>query len=218
MTEGKVSQMPENRECAPRDTLRRAADGTSRWYCELSMLRHPLILFTTWKVLGVVFGAVWLVVLIASAASDALYNFRGALALTWGFVLMALLVGVIAALVYLLLAACCRWRSIVLYELDDTSLRTIQTPLRFGSAQAEAWLDVMTDGEAAHPGAQALLAATRGGGTLALARVKSVAARPRRGCVRLRCALGCARVYAAPADFDAVCALLAARCRKGGAA
>ena len=210
--------MAENLENAPRDALRRAPDGTSRWYCELSMLRHPLILFTTWKVLGVVFGAVWLVVLIVSAASDALYDWNGALALTWGFVLLTLLVGAIAALVYLILAACCRWRSIVLYELDGASLRTTEAPLRFGRAQAETWLNVMTDGEAAHPGAQALLAATRGGGTLALARVKSVAARPRRGFVRLRCALGGARVYAAPADFDAVYALLAAQCPKGGAA
>ena len=39
--------------------VRRAPDGTFRWTYEMSMLKHPLILFTTWKVLGAVCGAVF---------------------------------------------------------------------------------------------------------------------------------------------------------------
>ena len=210
--------MPDKRKAPAGSGVRRAPDGTYRWFYEMSMLRHPQILFTTWKVLGVVFGAVWLVVLIASAASDTLYNWDGALALTWGFVLLTLADAVIAALVYLLLAACCRWRSILLYELDDRRVRVVQTPLRFDRAQARSWLDVATDGPEGHPGAQALLQAARGGGTVEREAVRAVTAQPERDCVTLRRALGKTRIYAAPEDFDAVRALLGAPSAKGGAA
>ena len=194
----------------------RCPDGVYRWYYELPMLKNPVILFTTWKVLGISFGTVWLFIVIASAASDSLYGWRGFLDLTWGFILLTLALALISVLAYLAVAAAFGWRYVVLFEMDDEVVRHIQVPRQFKKAQALAWLTILAGAAANRPAAAAsgLLAATRSTSTSEFKNVKRLVMRPKRNLIKVGQRLARNQVYAAPEDFEFVRAHLVAHCGK----
>ena len=196
--------------------IRRCPDGMYRWYYELSMLKNPIILFTTWKVLGISFGVVYLFVLIASAVSDSLFGWRGFLDLTWGFVLLTVVIGVIAVLAYLIVAACFGWRYVVLFEMDDKVVRHIQVPRQFKKAQALAWLTLLAGAAAGKPSVSGagLLAATRNTSTSEYKNVAEIIARPKRGLIKVNQLLNHNQIYAAPEDFDFVRDHIVSHCPK----
>ena len=196
--------------------IRRCPDGMYRWYYELSMLKNPVILFTTWKVLGISFAAVYLFVLISSAVSDALYGWRGFLDLTWIFLLVTLGLAVLSVLAYLLVAAAYGWRYVVLFEMDDKILRHIQVPRQFKKAQALTWLTMLAGAASKSPttAAAGLLAATKNSSTSELANVRRIVLRPKRNLIKLKQTLEHNQVYAAPEDYEFVRAHLTARCGK----
>ena len=194
----------------------RCPDGVCRWYHELSMLKNPIILFTTWKVLGISFGVVYLFVLISSAATDSLYGWDGFLDLTWAFLLLTLAIAVIAALVYLIVAWCYGWKYVVLFEMDEKAVRHIQVPRQFKKAQALAWLTMLAGVGAKRPAAagEGLLAATRNSSTSEFKSVKRIVVRPQRNLIKVNQTLERNQVYAAPEDFEFVRAHIVSHCAK----
>ena len=198
------------------ERIRRCPDGSYRWYHELSMLKNPIILFTTWKVLGVCFGAVYLFVLISSAVSDSLFGWDGFLDITWIFVLLTLVIGAIAVLAYLVVAWCFGWKYVVLFEMDEQAVRHIQVPRQFKKAQALAWLTLLAGAAAKQPDAAGagLLSMTRNSSTSEFKNVRRIIIRPRRGLIKLNQTLARNQVYAAPEDFEFVRAYIVSHCPK----
>ena len=198
------------------DHIWRCPDGVYRWYYELSMLRNPIVLYTTWGVLGISFGVVYLFVLIASAASDSLYGWDGFLDLTWGFLLLTLAIGVLTVFAYLLVAACYGWRYVVLFEMDEKTVRHIQVPRQFRKAQALAWLGLLAGLASGRPagGASALLTATRSASVSEFEQVKRLVIRPARNLIKLNQRFNRNQIYAAPEDYEFVREYIAARCGK----
>lgn len=194
----------------------RCPDGFYRWYHELSMLKNPIILFTTWKVLGISFGAVYLFVLISSAVSDSLFGWDGFLDITWVFVLLTLVIGAIAVLAYLIVAWCYGWKYVVLFEMDEQVVRHIQVPRQFKKAQALAWLTLLAGAAAKQPGAAGtgLLSMTRNSSTSEFQSVKRITVRPRRNLIKVNQKLARNQVYAAPEDFEFVRAHIVSHCPK----
>ena len=199
--------------------IRLCPDGVYRWYYELSMLKNPIILFTTWKLLGGSFGAVYLFVLISSVASDALYGWRGFLDLTWGFLLLTLAIAVIAVFAYLIVAWCCGWKYVVLFEMDEKAVRHIQVPRQFKKTQALAWLSVCAGLAANMPAAVSagLQAAERNTSVSEFEHVKRIALRPRQNLIKINRLLARNQVYAAPEDYEFVRDYLTAHCPKARA-
>ena len=194
--------------------VRRGPDGVFRWYYALPMLKNPVILFTVWKVLGIAVLAVYLFLLIVNAATGSFSGWSGFGRLTGAFALLALGLGVLAVLAYLLVAAAYGWHYIVLFEMDETGIRHIQAPRQFKNAEALAWMALLGGAAAGQPSAAAtgLLAMTRNVSTSEFARVRSVAVRPRQDLIRLNQRLERNQVYAAPEDFDFVRDHILARC------
>lgn len=194
----------------------RCPDGVYRWYYELSMLKNPVILFTTWKVLGIAFGALWLFVLISSAVTDSLYGWDGFWNLTWVFILLTLAFGVLTVLAYLLVAACFGWRYVVLFEMDDAVVRHIQVPRQFKQAQAIAWLGLLAGLKTGMPAVAgaALLSATRNASISEFRSVARIVVRPRRNLIKVNQLFSRNQVYAAPEDFDFVRAHIVSHCAK----
>ena len=213
-TRSEHTQTPETTEGSER--VRRCPDGVYRWYCELPMLKNPIILFTTWKVLGVSFGAVYLFVLISSAATDSLYGWTGFFDLTWGFVLLTLAMALISVLAYLIVAWCYGWKYVVLFEMDETCVRHIQVPRQFKRAQALAWLTMLGGAAAGRPSAAGagLLAATRNSSTSEFKNVKRIVLRQKRGLIKLSQTLEHNQIYTAPEDFEFVREHIVSRCTK----
>ena len=196
--------------------IRRCPDGVYRWYYELPMLKNPVILFTSWKVLGISFGVVWLIVLISSAATDSLFGWRDVLDLTWIFVLLTLVLGFLAVIAYLIVAAVYGWHYVVLFEMDEQVVRHIQVPRQFRKAQAILWLTALAGAAGNSPTAAGagLLAATRNSSTSAFANVERLVIRPRRDLIKVNQRLARNQVYAAPEDFDFVRDYVVAHCGK----
>ena len=194
----------------------RCPDGMYRWYCELSMLKNPVILFTAWKVLGISFGVVYLFVLIVSAVSDSMYGWRGFFDLTWGFVLLTLAIAVIAVFAYLLVAWCYGWKYIVLFEMDDKIVRHIQVPRQFKKAQALTWLTILAGIAAKRPAVSGagLLSMTRNTSTSEFKNVEWLVIRPRRNLIKVNQLLNRNQIYAEAEDFDFVREHIVAHCAK----
>ncbi len=194
----------------------RCPDGMYRWYFELSMLKNPVILFTAWKVLGISFGVVYLFVLIASAVSDSMYGWKGFFDLTWGFILLTLVIGVIAIFAYLIVAWCYGWKYVVLFEMDDKIVRHIQVPRQFKKAQALAWLSILAGIAAQRPAVSGagLLSMTRNTSTSEFKNVERIVIRPKRDLIKVNQIFNRNQIYAAPGDFEFVRDHIVARCGK----
>ena len=71
-----------NRQPDSRVTL--YPDGKYRWVYEVSMLKNPSILFDVYKVLGICFGVVWLLILLLICIEDG-FTFKNIWNITSGF-------------------------------------------------------------------------------------------------------------------------------------
>ena len=181
------------------------ADGKYRWVYEMNMLRNPTILLTVWKVMGISFGITFLFVLILGLFKNP--GMKDILELAGVFVLIFLVVGVVIGLIaYLIVAGEYGWKYIVLFEMDETSIRHIQMKKQFDKAKAMSLMTALIGAAAGKPGrvGTGLLAAGKQSSTSEFARVKAVIAHRRRNVIKVNETLEHNQVYAADEDFDFV--------------
>ena len=194
----------------------RCPDGVYRWYYELPMLKNPTILYTVWAVLGISFGFVFLFVLIVSAIGGSLGGWTGFLKMTGGFLLLALGFVVISFAAYAVVAWTYAGRYVVLFEMDEKTVRHIQMPRQFKGAQALAWLTVLAGIAAGQPAAVGggVLAMTKNSSVSEYEKVRRIALRPRRDLIRVDQRFERNQVYAAPEDYAFVREHIVSRCGK----
>lgn len=194
----------------------RCPDGVYCWYYEFPMLKNPTILFTVWKVLGISFGAVWLLVFLLTLVGDSGSPWLGENLMQVTLVFLALMAVflVISILAYLLVAASFGGYYVVLFEMDEQRIVHTQVPRQFKRAEAIAWLTMFAGLAAGNVGrvGQGLLVATKSSSSSILQSVTSL--KPRRGRQTIYVDQGLSKnqVYASGEDFDFVLSFLQLYC------
>ena len=195
------------------ENIVKCEDGVYRWYYEFPMMKNPTILFTIYKVLGISFGAVYMLVAIMTIADS--YSEPGALLkLTGIFLLIMLVFAVIGFLAYVIIAASYGWKYTVLFEMYEDRIIHIQTPRQFKKAEAVAWLTMfagVVTGSIGRVG-QGLLIATKQSSVSVYDRVKTVKVRSGRHTIFLNQTFEKNQIYADDADFEFVKNYILQRC------
>ena len=194
----------------------RCADGAYRWAYEYDMLRDPTILVTVYKVLGIAWGAVFLLDLILRLTEG---NLRS-LADLWNgakvFLLIAAIFLVLGALGYLVTTAILGRKYQVLFEMTDDYIKHIQLEKEVKKAEAIGAVTLFV-------GLMARNFATAGAGVLAKTKTESVSVfknvkvvkvRRRRHTIHVNQLLEKNQIYAEDADFDFVEQFIRERCLK----
>lgn len=192
--------------------VRLCEDGKYRWLYEMNMFRNPTIILTVAKVLGGVLLGLWLVFGLLLSAIEG--NWDGLLGMTR---VLGIVMGVMAMLLviaYLILCWMYHGKYIVLFEMDEKSIKHIQLPRQFKRAQAMGLITALVGLAAKRPttAGAGLLSATRQASTSDFKYVKKVKAYPRRHLIKVNETLNKNQVYAATEDFDFVLDWIRTRC------
>ncbi len=191
-------------------------DGVYRWFYELEMLKNPTILFTVWKVLGIAFGVVALLILIVDLFQGTIRSVSDILPAMKVILILVPIFLVISIISYLILAAVYGWKYVVLFEMTEEYVKHIPAPKQFKKAQALNWLTVLAGAMAKSPAAMGagILAGTKGTSTSVFKDVEYLRIRRKRNTIHVDMLLDKNQVYAEDADFDFVEKFIRDRCVK----
>lgn len=202
-----------NRQSDSRVTL--YPDGKYRWVYEVSMLKNPSILFDVYKVLGICFGVVWLLILLLICVEDG-FTFKNIWNITSGFFLLYLVFLVIGYIAYVIVAWSYGWKYVVLFTLDEKELVHQQMPRQMKKARVLGALTALVGAVAGKPGVMGsgVLAASRSTLTSELANVERLIPRRRLNLIKVNQLLFKNRVFVPDEDFDFVYDFLCQHCLK----
>lgn len=198
------------------ENIRLCPDGVYRWHYELNMLRNPSIIFSVWKVLGISFGAVFILLLAADLMQGTIQSAADLGRAVLPLLILIAVFFVISILSYLILAAMYGWKYMVLFEMTEDYVRHIQMPKQFKRAQALGWLTLLA-GRSAGKTATAelgLQVTARNVSISAFEKVVVIKPRRRRNTIYVNQRLDRNQVYADDADFDFVERFLLDHCGK----
>ncbi len=192
--------------------VRLCEDGKYRWLYEMNMFRNPTIILTVAKVLGGVLLGLWLVFGLLLSAIEG--NWDGLLGMTRVLGIVMGVMAVLLVIAYLILCWMYHGKYIVLFEMDEKSIKHIQLPRQFKRAQAMGLITALVGLAAKRPttAGAGLLSATRQASTSDFKYVKKVKAYPRRHLIKVNETLNKNQVYAATEDFDFVLDWIRTRC------
>ena len=192
--------------------VRLCEDGKYRWLYEMNMFRNPTIILTVAKVLGGVLLGLWLVFGLLLSAIEG--NWDGLLGMTRVLGIVMGVMAVLLVIAYLILCWMYHGKYIVLFEMDEKSIKHIQLPRQFKRAQAMGLITALVGLAAKRPttAGAGLLSATRQASTSDFKYVKKVKAYPRRHLIKFNETLNKNQVYAATEDFDFVLDWIRTRC------
>ncbi len=184
------------------------ADGKYRWTYEFDMLRNPVLLITTWKVMALSFGIVIVIMLLVTLFGGDLqyWDAEDFLGSVRGFLIFLVVLLAVTLLAYLIVAKSYGWKYMVLFTMDENGVEHRQMKKQFEKAQALGWLTAAAGalaGNAGQAGA-GILAATRDTLSSEFASVGTVRSNRRRHTIYVNQGLFHNQVYAADADFDFV--------------
>ena len=185
------------------DSIYLCQDGKYRWVYEMSMLKNPTILFTVWKVLGIAFGIVFLLMQFMDLFGGNLSvdGFLHGLTL---FALLALVFLVISIIAYVIVAAMYGWKYVVLFEMDEKQIKHIQVSRQHKKAELLGFVTAMAGLKSHNPTAvgMGLQAAARSTSTSEFVHVKSIRSFPGRHVIKISQGLEHNQIYAEGADYD----------------
>ena len=192
--------------------VRLCEDGKYRWLYEMNMFRNPTIILTVAKVLGGVLLGLWLVFGLLLSAIEG--NWDGLLGMTRVLGIVMGVMAVLLVIAYLILCWMYHGKYIVLFEMDEKSIKHIQLPRQFKRAQAMGLITALVGLAAKRPttAGAGLLSATIQASTSDFKYVKKVKAYPRRHLIKVNETLNKNQVYAATEDFDFVLDWIRTRC------
>ena len=198
------------------DSIYLCRDGQYRWVYEMPMLKNPTILFTVWKVLGIAFAAVFLLMQLMNLFEDNL-DMEGLLSNLKMFGLLALAFLVISMIAYLIVAAVYGWKYVVLFEMNEKQIRHIQVSRQHSKAQILGWITVLAGlaGRNVTTTGIGFNAVARNSSTTEFAGVKSIRSIPRRHVIKLSQGLDHNQIYAEGADYDFVLEYITSHCPAG---
>ena len=179
-------------------------DGKYRWSYAFDMLKNPVILFTTWKVLG-------LSALIVVLFTALMALIEGSFGLPDSdnmkiIVILVIVLFVLSIIAYLVVAGSYGWKYLVLFEMDEDGVMHRQMKNQFKKAQAMGWIAAVAAAAAGRPGmaGAGMLAATRNSMYSDFKRVRKVKVNRAMHTIYVNELLGRNQVYAETADFDFV--------------
>ena len=183
-------------------------DGKYRWCYEFRMLKNPTILITVLKVLMLSFGiVVGFMVLVDLISGNYRYSDKADILAYYGaFLILLLVMLVLGAVSYLILAAMYGWSYQVLFTMDENGVEHRQMKKQFEKAEAIGWLTAaagLATGKIGRSGT-GILAATKTSTTSEFQHVRKVRAVRRRDVIYVNQLLEHNQVYAEDADFDFV--------------
>ena len=195
-------------KATPTSNIELCEDGKYRWIYEFQMLKNPVLLFTIWKILILVFGGVGLFVLLISLRDILSYNdYKDILGIVRVFVTLITVFLVLGAIAYLILAAVYGGHYIVLFEMDEKGVRHIQQPKQFTKAQGIAWMASFARAAGGNPIAgigQGLLISSNNEKNTTFDAVRSVRVMRTFRTIKVNELINRNQVYAEPGDFDFV--------------
>lgn len=202
-----------NRQPDSRVTL--YPDGKYRWVYEVSMLKNPSILFDVYKVLGICFGVVWLLILLLICIEDG-FTFKNIWNITSGFLILYLVFLFIGYIAYVIVAWSYGWKYVVLFTLDEKELVHQQMPRQMKKARVLGALTALVGAVAGKLGVMGsgVLAASRSTLTSELANVERLIPRRRLNLIKVNQLLFKNRVFVPDEDFDFVYDFLCQHCLK----
>ena len=188
----------------PSPGIELCGDGMYRWFYEFSMLKNPAILLTVYKVFGIIFGVLFLILGISSVVTE------GVEAVSDDIIPMLLFLAFFTVLIlvsYLILAAMYGWKYMVLFEMNDDGVRHIQQPSQFKKAQAIAWLSAISGAATGHPIngiGRGLIVGSKSESYTKFSDVRKIKVLRGLHTIKLAESLNHNQIYAAKEDFDFV--------------
>jgi hypothetical protein len=188
-------------------------DGKYRWYYEFNMMKNPTVLFTVWKVLGISVGAVFLF----TAALNLFGSVDKLAGLLFSLKLLLIMAGiflVLSVVSYFVVALIFGFKYVVLFEMDDGSVRHIQCKKQVKRAEVIGWITMLAGLAAGKPAIAALgmNSAVRSESTSEFKSVRTVKIRRKRNTIHVNQLFDKNQVYAEDADFDFVAEYIKERC------
>lgn len=190
-------------------------DGVYRWTYAFHMLKNPIIILTVWKIFLYIILGLWVVfglIGIVDTGSVTTAFVRQAQEL----VLPAIILFVLSAVGYLVLAGIYGLKYYVLFEMDEEGIRHIHMAKQFKKAQALSWLTVMAGVAAGKPGTvgTGLLSATKNEMYSEFSKVRKMKVIRPFHTIKLGAPLSHNQIYANGEDFDFVLNYISQRVNK----
>ena len=190
-------------------------DGKYRWVYEVPMLKNPSILFDVYKVLGIGFGVVWLLVLLLICVEDG-FTFKNIWNITSGFLILYLVFLIIGYIAHVIVAWSYGWKYVVLFTLDEKLVVHQQMPRQIKKARVLGALIALVGAATGKPGVagSGVLVASRSTLTSELANVERLIPCRRLHLIKVNQLLNKNRVFVPDEDFDFVYDFLCQHCPK----
>ena len=189
-------------------------NGTYRWVFELPMFTNPTILFSTWNVLAIAFGIVYLFMLILTLPDILSGDWDGFVGMTRMFVILLVVFLVIGVIAYLILAWIYGGKYVAVFHMGEHSITHTQIPSQQKKSRAIGALTSLAgsySGNLSMTGLGINLAAG-GGMTTEYANVRTLRACPKRNLIKINTRLLHNQVYASDEDFAFVLQYLVDHC------
>jgi hypothetical protein len=179
------------------------------------MLKNPSILFDVYKVLGIGFGVVWLLVLLLICVEDG-FTFKNIWNITSGFLILYLVFLIIGYIAHVIVAWSYGWKYVVLFTLDEKLVVHQQMPRQIKKARVLGALIALVGAATGKPGVvgSGVLAASRSTLTSELANVERLIPCRRLHLIKVNQLLNKNRVFVPDEDFDFVYDFLCQHCPK----
>ena len=189
-------------------------DGKYRWVYELNMINSPVILFTIWKIFGIVLLVLLAFMLIIEIVDGNVVSFVTDTLLSPGILIIPGIMLVLSIIGYGIVAAAYGFKYIVLFEMDEKTVVHNQMPKQFKKAEGLAWLAAMLGAVAgSYPATGAgILAGSKSSSVSRFDKVRTVVRRKGQRLIEVNEPVEKNQVYAEDADYEFVWNYITSRC------
>ena len=118
------------------------SDGKYRWIYHFDMLKNPVILFTTWRVLLMSGFIVWLFVNLIGLIGGG-FDSKAFVGSTKMILLLTLFLCGLGIIAYFIIAGQYGWKYIVVFEMDENGITHRQMKQQFDRAKAAGFLTIL---------------------------------------------------------------------------
>lgn len=188
-------------------------DGVFRWVYELNLLKNPIVLFTVWKILGLVYLGLFVFAFLISVGNVRFF-WEGFAEFIKAFAIVFLVLLGLSIMGYLIYTAIMGGKYCVEFEMDDEGIRHTQITSQYMKAQGISTAEIVMGILAKNPAAV-------GGGIVVGSRqsistewktVKKVTLLKRYNTIKLKAFLNRNQVYVFDEDYEFVNKYIVAHC------
>ena len=187
------------------ENIVKGEDGKYRWVYQYNMYKNPTILFTVWKIFGVIIFIMFLFIeFINLMKNDVAPTPIGEIALM--FLLIGGLLAVLAAVAYVILALMYGGKYCVVFEMDEVGIMHTQLKKQYSKAQALSALTTLVGVATGNLTTTGIGLTTMTHSSLysEFAKVKKVKPLKRRHTIKVNAPFSKNQVYCEKEDFDFV--------------